>query len=77
MNCNGSGVVNVPDTGADPDLMDGIVFANPALRKNLHQGRGAVQFAPKAIMNAVYVFEDREIRGTDNASFRHIWANKH
>jgi hypothetical protein len=34
-----------------------------------------LQFAPKAIMNAAYVAEDREIRGSDNASFCHIWAN--
>jgi hypothetical protein len=36
---------------------------------------GAIQFSPKAIMNAVYVFEDRTIYGTDNASFCDIWAN--
>jgi hypothetical protein len=175
MNCNGPGVVKVPDTGADPDLVDGIVLANPALvgtpvaditfagwlpgpffnavipsgsaliigvtftfvfvdgngnptdidrdgrpdtafreiyfnrgftwgtggnplnidiqtaaiheaghgfglahfGKIFIKASGAVQFAPKAIMNAAYVFEDREIRGTDNASFCHIWANKH
>ena len=38
--------------------------------------KGFLQFAPKALMNAAYVQEDREIRGTDNASFCHIWANK-
>jgi hypothetical protein len=38
---------------------------------------GQLQFAPKAIMNAAYAGEDRTIRGTDNASFCHIWANKH
>jgi hypothetical protein len=38
---------------------------------------GVLQFAPKALMNAAYVFEDREIRGTDNAGFCHIWANNH
>jgi hypothetical protein len=37
--------------------------------------KGFLQFAPKALMNAAYVQEDREIRGTDNASFCHIWAN--
>ena len=31
MSCNGPGIVKVPDTGADPDLVDGIVFNNPAL----------------------------------------------
>jgi hypothetical protein len=174
MNCNGPGIVKVPDTGADPDLVDGIVFNNPALigtpfadithagwlpgaffdavfppngsafvlaatftfvfvdangnltdidRNRLadaafretyynlrfawgtggnpanidiqsvaihesghgfglaHFGKlflkesGVLQFAPKAIMNAAYAGEDREIRGTDNASFCHIWAN--
>jgi hypothetical protein len=38
---------------------------------------GDIQFAPKAIMNAAYVSEDRTIRGTDNGSFCHIWANSH
>lgn len=173
MNCNGPGAVKVPDTGADPDVMDGIVFGNPALvgtpfaditfagwlpgpffnaiipngsaliigvtfttvfidgngnptdidrdgrpdtafreiyfnqgfpwgaggnplnidiqtaaiheaghgfglahfGKIFIKASGALQFAPKAIMNAAYVVEDREIRGTDNASFCHIWAN--
>ena len=173
MNCNGPGIVKVPDTGADPDIVDGLALANPnlvgisfaditfagwlpgaffnavfpngsaliigvtftlvfvdvngnptdidndgradaALREiyfnrgfawgtggnplNIdiqtaatheaghgfglaHFGKvflkatGVLQFAPKAIMNAGYVFEDREIRGTDNASFCHIWAN--
>jgi hypothetical protein len=37
---------------------------------------GVLQFAPKAIMNGAYVAEDREIRGSDNASFCHIWANR-
>jgi hypothetical protein len=36
---------------------------------------GALQFAPKAIMNAAYTGEDRELRGSDNAGFCHIWAN--
>jgi hypothetical protein len=36
---------------------------------------GAIKYAPKAIMNAVYVGADREIRGTDNGSFCHLWAN--
>lgn len=37
--------------------------------------KGAIQFAPRALMNGTYVQEDREIRGTDNAGFCHIWAN--
>jgi len=36
---------------------------------------GNVQFAPKAIMNAVYLGEDRRIYGTDRGSFCQIWAN--
>jgi hypothetical protein len=173
MKCNGPGVVKVPDTGADPDLIDGILFANPTLigtpfaditfagwlpgaffnaiipngstliigvtfsfifvdlngtptdldrngyadaafreiyfnrgfawgtggnplnidlqtaaiheaghgfglahfGKLFFKASGVLQFAPKAIMNAAYTGEDREIRGTDNASFCHIWAN--
>jgi hypothetical protein len=37
--------------------------------------KGFLQFAPRALMNAAYVQEDREILGTDNASYCHIWAN--
>jgi hypothetical protein len=175
MRCNGPNVVKVPDSGADPDLVDGIVAGNPALIgtpfadithagwlpasffnalapngatfilgvtlsfvfadgsgnptdvdsngygdvafREIYYNRGfpwgtggndsnvdiqtvaihesghafglahfgkiflksdgALQFAPKAIMNAGYVFEDRTIRGTDNASFCQIWANSH
>jgi len=175
MSCNGPIVAKVADSGADPDLIDGLVFGNPALigtpfadithagwlpraffdalapngsafilgvtftfifvdvngnptdidhngladvafreiyynkrfpwgtggnERNVdiqsvaihesghgfglgHFGKvfvtsdGDIQFAPKAIMNAVYVSEDRTIRGTDNGSFCHIWANSH
>ena len=41
------------------------------------KNNGTLQFAPKAIMNAAYTGPDREIRGADNASFCHIWANSH
>jgi hypothetical protein len=34
------------------------------------------KFAPKALMNAVYVSGRDEIRGSDNASFCQIWASK-
>jgi hypothetical protein len=37
--------------------------------------KGFLQFAPRALMNAAYVGEYREIRATDNATFCHIWAN--
>lgn len=33
-----------------------------------------LQFAPKAIMNAVYVSEDRRVLGTDTAAFCQAWA---
>lgn len=36
-----------------------------------------LQFAPKAIMNAAYVSEDRTIRGTDHAAFCQAWARSH
>jgi hypothetical protein len=36
-----------------------------------------LQFAPKAIMNAVYVSQDRRVLGTDNASFCQAWARSH
>jgi hypothetical protein len=38
------------------------------------QQRG--QFAPKAIMNPVYLGPDRRIYGTDHGSFCQIWAHK-
>ena len=41
------------------------------------KANNTLQFAPKAIMNAVYVAEDRAIRGSDNGSFCQLWANKH
>jgi hypothetical protein len=37
--------------------------------------KGFLQFAPRALMNAAYISEYREIRATDNATFCHIWAN--
>ena len=45
--------------------------------KIFQKADGTIQFAPKAIMNAGYVFADRSIRGTDKASFCQVWANKH
>jgi hypothetical protein len=35
-----------------------------------------IKFAPKALMNAAYVNGRDEIRGSDNASFCQIWANR-
>jgi hypothetical protein len=35
-----------------------------------------VKYAPKALMNAVYVTGRDEIRGSDNGSFCQIWASK-
>jgi len=35
-----------------------------------------VKYAPKALMNAVYVTGRDEIEGTDNGSFCQIWASK-
>ena len=35
-----------------------------------------IKYAPKAMMNAVYVTGRSEIAGTDNSSFCQIWANK-
>ncbi len=35
-----------------------------------------VKYAPKALMNAVYVTGRNEIGGSDNASFCQIWASK-
>lgn len=35
-----------------------------------------LKFAPRAVMNAVYVSPFAELAGTDNASFCSIWANR-
>ena len=43
--------------------------------KGVARAPGSREFAPKAIMNAVYLGEDRRIYGTDYASFCQIWAN--
>lgn len=37
--------------------------------------RGTLRYAPRAIMNAVYVSPFRTITGTDNSSFCEAWAN--
>ena len=37
--------------------------------------RGIIHFAPRAVMNAVYVSSFRDLAGTDNASFCQLWAN--
>ncbi len=36
-----------------------------------------IKYAPRAMMNAVYVSPFRELTGTDNGTFCHIWANSH
>lgn len=36
-----------------------------------------IHYAPRAVMNAVYVSPFRELTGTDKASFCHLWANSH
>jgi hypothetical protein len=36
---------------------------------------GVIQFAPRAVMNAVYVSSFRNLAGTDNSSFCQLWAN--
>jgi hypothetical protein len=38
--------------------------------------KGTLKFAPRAVMNAVYVSRFAELAGTDNASFCSIWANR-
>jgi hypothetical protein len=37
--------------------------------------RGVVQYAPRAVMNAVYASSFRDLTGTDDASFCQLWAN--
>lgn len=34
-----------------------------------------IHYAPRAVMNAVYVSPFRDLTGTDRASFCHLWAN--
>jgi hypothetical protein len=36
---------------------------------------GFLQYAPRAVMNAVYASPFRDLVGTDNASFCQLWAN--
>lgn len=36
---------------------------------------GVIKYAPKAVMNAVYISTYRDLAGTDNASFCQLWAN--
>jgi len=36
-----------------------------------------IKYAPRAMMNAVYISPFRELTGTDNGSFCQIWANSH
>jgi len=36
-----------------------------------------IKYAPRAMMNAVYVSPFRNLTGTDKGSFCHIWANSH
>lgn len=38
---------------------------------------GVIQYAPRAVMNAVYVSSFRDLAGTDNGSFCQLWANAH
>jgi hypothetical protein len=37
---------------------------------------GDIKYAPKALMNAVYIMGRTDIRGTDNASFCQIWSGR-
>jgi len=36
---------------------------------------GVIKFAPRAVMNAVYISAFRDLAGTDNGSFCQLWAN--
>jgi hypothetical protein len=38
--------------------------------------KGNLKFAPRAIMNAVYVSPFRDLAGTDNASYCSVWASR-
>lgn len=38
---------------------------------------GDIKYAPRAVMNAVYVSPFRELRGADTSGFCSIWANSH
>jgi hypothetical protein len=38
--------------------------------------KGRLKFAPRAVMNAVYVSPFADLAGTDNASFCSIWAHR-
>ena len=38
--------------------------------------KGILKFAPRAVMNAVYVSPFRDLAGTDNASYCSVWASR-
>jgi methylmalonyl-CoA mutase cobalamin-binding subunit len=37
--------------------------------------KGVIQYAPRAVMNAVYASSYRDLAGSDNSSFCQLWAN--
>ncbi len=53
MTCNGPAFVKVPDTGADPDLVDGIVAGNPALIGTPFADVTHAGWLPAAFFNAL------------------------
>jgi len=52
----------------------GHAFGLAHFGKVFEDQNGTLKFAPRAVMNAVYVSPFAELTGTDNASFCQIWA---
>jgi hypothetical protein len=53
LTCNGPAFVKVPDTGADPDLVDGLVAGNPALIGTPFADVTHAGWLPAAFFNAL------------------------
>ena len=53
----------------------GHAFGLAHFGKVFEDNRGVIKYAPRSMMNAVYVSPFRALTGTDNASFCQLWAS--
>jgi hypothetical protein len=95
--CNAPTVVKIADSGADPDLIDGIIFKNPALIGTPFADVTHAGWLPRAFFDALapngsasilgitftFIFVDAEGNPTDvdrdrraDAAFREIYYNR-
>lgn len=68
------GTVNV-DVQSVVTHESGHAFGLDHFGKVFIDNRGTIKYAPRSIMNAVYVSPFRQLTGTDNASFCQLWAS--